>query len=431
MKVIYVADNRPRPNFGCRATSAALSLLTAEKHEIVGRIMGTHTLTPAPGYNPLFPRLSRRENDKSTVGYFEFGLAAAIRRTLHKLGCDTDFVSTDLEKTIQKIKTFAARNLEYAEFDLDRIDFDALVINGEGTLIMTTPPRRDSILYLALVYWAKKRSKKVFFLNALISDCPKTGRNKKTVAIAKKILATCDLVSVRDPSSLCYAQEVLSLTNCKYIPDALFTWKKYVSEKLPATDLRYYMAQGNEDDKNLFGLDLTKGFICVSGSSLAAWNPRGAEQSYTDLVNGLKQVSPVPVILVQACDGDLFLKTVAEKTGTFFVAARLPIMLAMELLAHADLYISGRYHPSILASLGGTPCIFLGSNSHKTQSLQNVLEYPTVKEYNASPTAADITEICASVKEFFAKPIPGKRAIITAVAQKRANEAAHIMDFVR
>ena len=43
----------------------------------------------------------------------------------------------------------------------------------------------------------------------------------------------------------------------------------------------------------------------------------------------------------------------------------VPILLGATVLANSKLFVSGRYHPSIMASLGGTPCIFLGSNSHK------------------------------------------------------------------
>ena len=43
MKIVYVGDNRTRCNFGCRATSTALSQIISEEHEIVGTIYGTYT----------------------------------------------------------------------------------------------------------------------------------------------------------------------------------------------------------------------------------------------------------------------------------------------------------------------------------------------------------------------------------------------------
>lgn len=38
MKIIYVGDNRNRGNFGCRATSTALSQIIEQEHEIVGTV---------------------------------------------------------------------------------------------------------------------------------------------------------------------------------------------------------------------------------------------------------------------------------------------------------------------------------------------------------------------------------------------------------
>jgi len=33
MKIVYVGDNRTRGNYGCRATSTALSQIIGEEHE--------------------------------------------------------------------------------------------------------------------------------------------------------------------------------------------------------------------------------------------------------------------------------------------------------------------------------------------------------------------------------------------------------------
>ena len=40
MKIVYVGDNRNRMNFGCRATSTALSQIISMDHKIVGRVHG-------------------------------------------------------------------------------------------------------------------------------------------------------------------------------------------------------------------------------------------------------------------------------------------------------------------------------------------------------------------------------------------------------
>lgn len=46
-----------------------------------------------------------------------------------------------------------------------------------------------------------------------------------------------------------------------------------------------------------------------------------------------------------------------------------------------------------MASLGGTPCVFMSSNSHKTKSLQELLEYDFVHEYYVLPSDEEIDEM--------------------------------------
>ena len=43
MNIVYVGDNRNRGNFGCRATSTALSQLVGSENTIVGRVTGRYT----------------------------------------------------------------------------------------------------------------------------------------------------------------------------------------------------------------------------------------------------------------------------------------------------------------------------------------------------------------------------------------------------
>ena len=57
------------------------------------------------------------------------------------------------------------------------------------------------------------------------------------------------------------------------------------------------------------------------------------------------------------------------------MSVALRLIVGGAVLAHARLFISGRYHPSILASLGGTPCIFLATHAHKMGSLSRLLKY--------------------------------------------------------
>ena len=108
------------------------------------------------------------------------------------------------------------------------------------------------------------------------------------------------------------------------------------------------------------------------------------------------------VFLVEVCEGDSFLREVSRKTNTGLISIDTPILAAAKILAHADAYVSGRYHPAILASQGGTPCIFMSSNSHKTKSLQELLEYEFVHEYYVLPSDSEIKEMVEKTYESIA-----------------------------
>lgn len=87
------------------------------------------------------------------------------------------------------------------------------------------------------------------------------------------------------------------------------------------------------------------------------------------------------VFIVETCEGDAFILEVARRTHTPIVGMCTPLLAAAKILANASLYITGRYHPCIMSSLGGTPCVMMSSNSHKTISIQEILEYNDPYEY--------------------------------------------------
>jgi polysaccharide pyruvyl transferase WcaK-like protein len=126
---------------------------------------------------------------------------------------------------------------------------------------------------------------------------------------------------------------------------------------------------------------------------------------------------------------DAFLREVARRTGVGFVPANAPIVSCGAILAHARLFISGRYHPSILASLGGTPCIFLGSQAHKMGSLSRVLEYEVHQQFNVFPGDADIAAILNAARHYLEQG-EGMRERIRRVAKVRSEEALSLPAFL-
>jgi polysaccharide pyruvyl transferase WcaK-like protein len=127
---------------------------------------------------------------------------------------------------------------------------------------------------------------------------------------------------------------------------------------------------------------------------------------------------------------DSFLKRVARERNVGIVPANAPIHLCGAVLANARLFISGRYHPSIFASLGGTPCIFLGSHAHKMSSLSRVLKYEEHRQFSGFPSDSDVAEIVSMARQYLDRG-ETLRAQIRQAAELRSDESIQLPNFLK
>ena len=176
-----------------------------------------------------------------------------------------------------------------------------------------------------------------------------------------------------------------------------------INDDFRITNGKYVMGIQGATDEAFYEFDFSKPYICISGSSAvgnASKNKKEAIDKYSELVNKVKnEFKEYNIFLVEVCEGDAFLNDVSKITNTPIIAIDTPILAVGKILANSRVFISGRYHPAILSSLGGTPCIFMSSNSHKTRSVQELLKYDEIKEYNVLPNADEINEIIKKARE--------------------------------
>lgn len=439
MKVVYVSDNRVRGNYGCRATSTALSQLIRQHNEIVGTITGRYTnfemgpLFYKNGYpESLYKKLGARSNWSKLQGFL-----SDVHRAVHHghspfFYSKYDFVRPyDLDATIKNLIRCLPANPQIAEYDLRQYDFDAVVVNGEGSFIFATPPWRESVILLTMMHWAQLMGKKVYFVNAMLSDDPYSPHNDEFVNLTNKVLSKADYVSVRDPWSLKYAQQYFPDVKTDLIPDALFTWYPLVNDSHVIDNGVYYMGHSLECDAYYQDLDFTRPYICISGSSARSISNDRAKtiDAYSELAEKVKDSLGCNVFLVDVCEGDDFLIEIGKKTGIPVIALDTPIVAAAKILANARLYISGRYHPSIMASLGGTPCIFMSSNSHKSASLQELLNYKDREELPVIPTPESIDAIIKRGDMYLSEG-NNLRETIQSQAHLLASQASRLADVI-
>ena len=410
MNIVYVGDNRNRLNYGCRATSTALSELLSVNNKIVGRIHGNfrNTDTRKIFYSPIlgsyiYKFCARRKH----WPIFKEVLIDIIhiRRKMKVSFTSNDFISMDFENSINKLLKCLPANDILKECDLRQYDFDALVVNGEGSFIFSQNPWRESLVEAMFMYWAKKMGKKVFFLNGMFSGSPNHELNMSTISLMRPLFETIDLVGVREEQSLAFAKKYFPNATIALYPDALFTWYKYINDGYSINNGKYFIGMTGATDESFVAYNFDQDYICISGSSSEqiTKDRKFAIKTYCALICKLQKELKLKVIIVIPCEIDNFLLEVGKITNSPIITVDTPVLAAGKILANARVYITGRYHPSILASLGGTPCVFMNSNSHKNMSLQQTLEYDNPHEYNSIPTEDEINKIIYEAKSLISK----------------------------
>ncbi len=428
-KLFFVGDNRGSANWG-RGASIALSQLLSSYFEISGRVpcdlfdLSTSeagyvgTCLP-PRYYHFFRYLLRRQRRRPFAWYIK----------MERLLGAKDFIAEDPAESVDNLLAHRHRHPALAQIYDQATEADLIILDGDGDIIFSTPPRRTTLFLLAMIELGIRLKKPVFLVNSMISDCPLTGRNNATLAAAKQLLPQCRAVCLRDPESLEYVQKEMPGTNSSLIPDSLFTWSSLYANGSSQPPLNGdFMLPHPERDEYWGKLDFSHPYICIGGGALASNQPERSVQCYSRLVDAVRQLG-YRVYLTENDVPDSFLQRVAKEKNVGIIPADAPILMCGAVLAHARLFISGRYHPSIFASLGGTPCIFLASHAHKMGSLSRVLEYDVHLQFNAFPDNFEIAGIVSTARDYLDQG-EGLREKIRQVAKLRSDEAVQLPAFL-
>ena len=423
MKVLYIGDNRNRPNWGCRATSMALGAMVRETAEITDIVGGKEIgfSTTAIPWGGLWPNRFWQTLETLPVP----PLNRLLRSAKKSWNIREDFVEESPERTIERFHRLRPKHGFLREM-LRKVEAaDALVVNGEGTYIFSTPPRRDSLFFNFILRLGQQLGKKTYVLNAMFSDCPKTGRNEAVFRTTVGVLARCDAVSTRDSHSLAVLREAGLKDNTSFHPDALFTWSAHVPrwKESITGELSRFQPFGDESHAKLPEIDFDRPYLCLSGSSSAAWQQDKAYAAYAALAKSLLGLGH-QLLVTPTCEGDAFLVKVAKDLRLPWLSVRAPIRLCAGIVGKAEVFVSGRFHPAILASDGGTPCVFMGSNSHKTLTLQHMLEYEDPFEFRDIPTEDDVRRITERTRRLIEE---SPRARIAEAVARRTSEARKVI----
>lgn len=422
--MLLVSDNRDNANWGSRATTMALlELMAAAGLSPSDRVMDAEVRSRvALADGPVTGRLLRRPAVARLAGA---GLARGgrTRSTLERLGV-RDAASDDPVQTVRRWRRSGREPL--AEWIARVEGADAVVINGEGSMIFTTPSRLEQRFHLAVMQLAHEAGVPFAYLNALVADPANGPRNAATVAATQRLLPQARLVTTRDPWSQAFLREVAPEVDSVYVPDSVFVWNGRVGRGRDLLARPEYLTPFHDRPDRLGTWDFQRPYICVGGSSEAAKDPKRAIASYRRLLQALPELG-YPVVVTVSSTGDAFLEELTHELGLPLVPAHTNVMVATEILAHAELVVTGRYHPAILAGLGGVPGVLLGADSHKTTSVQQMLGYPEIHVFPEQPSDADVQAILGRARGVLAER-RSWNAAIEAAAARRAAEARRLTD---
>ncbi len=424
-QVLLVSDNRDNPNWGSRSsTMALLDLLAGADLAPAERVMDSQVRSRVPvlrwgALDALLraPAASRL----AAMGLRRGGRTSVLlNRTLGLRDASSD----DPADTVARWRR--ARRAPLTDLVAKVQRADALVVNGEGSMIFTTPSRVEQRFHLAAMQLARESGIPFAYVNALVADPPGGPRNQQMLDATLDVLGDAALVATRDPESLRFLRSLSTQVRATYVPDAVFSWRgapalaDAAAALASPAPLRPFVAQ-----PELLGRwDFTAPYICVGGSSRAAKDPERAAAAYRGLLEGVRSLG-LSVVVTVTCLGDAFLEGVAHDLGLPVIPAPTNVYAAAAILGRAEITVTGRYHPAILAGLGGAPCVLLGADSHKTRSVQEVLGYPEIRVFSAFPDGSEVEAIVETARGVLERRATWSEAIRTAVAC-RAEEAAKL-----
>lgn len=375
-KILFVGDLRTAYNYGAIATTEALLDLvkTAAPNDEIQLIdrrsfKGTTPENGLPNID-VDKVLYQQSNSKKVLIEISkklhvYNILRRLKTIIHSETQNADNIPDRFDKYL----SFADEvlNGKTWRFEREKIKWaDIIIINGEGNIVNGT----DSdgryrfggryILFFAFL------SECVYHKPCYIINHTVDPKNSDIKEIIKKIYPQMTGIYVREKKSYALLKQ-WGINNIEYIPDALWSHDFKNDKKVKPPIIFEKM-------------DFSKPYICIGDSSGISNNYSHVKwdivKVYSKLINGLKEV----------CNQIVFIDGYSGKNEEINKVVHDNKILSVNLktcnyhelyyvLSHAQLFISGRWHASIIALLGHTPILLWGSDSHKTEALYSEIGY--------------------------------------------------------
>ncbi|WP_372001795.1 polysaccharide pyruvyl transferase family protein [Tistrella mobilis] len=409
MKICFVNDSTSQNNWGCRATTYAMyDLIQKTDAEVVSIVkLGALNGVGSDPYNIKTRAISLLKEYSYERPKLRAGLRVAqnaLRRRRQGRIADPQTME-DFEVTAREVK--AGRLFPVTRQAIEAADL--VMVNGEGSIYNFEKKGRMSLFWM---YYAKRHAgKKCVIVNHTVQL-----NDERMRALVQAVYPMLDDVVFREPASFDEAARILPYTEDALSADAAFRWK-------PLTGQAFLDAYGRKGACTVFPFDSStfdpsRPYICITGSSalLRAEDQSAVDRSpFVTLCGELGKLCDQVLVVAPDATDEVLLAPVARKLSLPFLPANTPMGMGLDILANARAFISGRWHPSILASTGGTPSVLFSGNTHKIAGLGRLLGLPDAS-IDAKQLGAATPAILQMTQRFLDEGDDRRRDILARVA---------------
>jgi hypothetical protein len=425
-RILLIGDLRPAFNYGAVATSDVLISRIRERLGVNDELRiidyrSFFTQTPVHGLPEwTYPRFRDTRRARRRVEW-RGKLKAAIRNLKRRLLQIPKQNFDPLPARWRDFPAFARRVLggEIYRHEKRLLEWaDLVVINSEGNIVngieASGKYRRGARYVFAMAYLAQV----VFRKPTTILNFTVDPKNPDAEEIIRELFPKIERLYPREPLSVTELDRIGVKRSIQWFPDILFSRNPDPgapdfpgAEKLPREN---YICLG--DSSGLFSL-----------SSKAKWDVTAV---FTELITRIRNELGKEVVIVDGFN-ELHpgINEVIRRLDLPYVS--LPFCSygnLIKVLGRADLFISGRWHASIIAALSGTPFLLWGSDSHKTRALGVMFESP-YHFFHVDSLPIHLDDLIENASAILAAG-PGLREEIRQKAEAFGEESLHMLDFI-
>lgn len=363
MKVLFVNDSTSNPNWGDRAAAIALRTM-------IGGVGGEIT------YRLTENAIAQSQLDDGIPALAP--VSVPIRRLHNSVRKLTPPALVGLGRRVQSRKPLIPDTWEQFPAFGDAVlgertpwpafvaalqQTDAVVIHGDGAVTGNGVAGR-TMFFIAFL------AKRAFGKPVVMVNHTADLNHPDLREIAHHVYPLLDDVRLRDPIS---AQRLSSICSATYAADAAFLFEPLAREHWNALAARPTYFEVWPDHATF---DPRSPYLCLGGSSILAHaqDVPAMLTGYRELIEQLRQVYDGTIVLtVSDLIDQPYFRHLGHDLGLPVIGLRTPVQQAVDVIGNADVYVGGRWHPSIFALRGGTPIVPLSAKTAKMEGLASMI----------------------------------------------------------